>query len=84
MKDMLNLRDYLANDTTVGEWDGKEELAADQVNRIYQALYDAAPSDIEPEELAGVLSHVWDHWGSEEGLLTLTDEQIQEYVSKYF
>ena len=84
MKDMLNLRDFMADDTTVGDWEGQEDLAAQQVNRIYQALYDAAPDDIEPEELAGVLKHVWDQWGSEEDLLTITDRQIQEYVSKYF
>ena len=84
MKDMLNLRDFMADETSVGEWSGQEKLAAEQVNRIYQALYDAAPDDIEHEFLAGILSHVWDQWGSEEGLLTITDSQIQEYVSKYF
>lgn len=84
MKEMLNLRDFLADDATVGDWNGQEELAAQQVNRITQDLYDAAPDNIEPEELAGVLHQIWDYWGSEDDLLTITNQKIQNYVSKYF
>jgi hypothetical protein len=70
---MLNLQTFLADDTTVGNWGGQEDLAAEQVNRIIQALYDAASDDIEEEELADVLGRVWDQWGGEEekGFLNL-------------
>lgn len=83
-KEMFNLNSVLADSGSVGDWDGQEELAAEQVNRIYQALYDAAPDNIEPDELARIMQYVWDDWGSNEDLLEITDEQIEKYVSGKF
>ena len=46
MKNMVNLRDYLATEHSVGDWQGQEKLVADNVNRLYQAVYGAAPAAI--------------------------------------
>jgi hypothetical protein len=82
MKSMYNLNNVLATAESVGEWDGQEELAAENVNKIYQAIYAAAPEDIDDTTLYEIMHSVWDDWGSEEELLTITDEQIQEYVQR--
>lgn len=57
-------------------------LAAENVNKIYQAIYAAAPEDIDDTTLYEIMHSVWDDWGSEEELLTITDEQIHEYVQR--
>lgn len=84
LKEMYNLNAALATTESVGEWDGQEELAAENVNRIYTAIYKAAPNDTDTDTLAEIMHRVWDEWGSEEKLLTLTDEDVEKYVSKVF
>jgi hypothetical protein len=82
MKSMYNLNNVLATAESVGEWDGQEELAAENVNKIYYATYNAAPEEINDTTLHEIMHSVWDDWGSEEELLTITDEQIHEYVER--
>lgn len=82
-KEMFNLRSVLATRDSVGEWDGREDEAAAAVNMIYEALYEAAPEDIDPDTLAEIMHNVWDQWGSEESLPDLTEEDVQKYVQKY-
>ena len=79
------LAQHLADSTTVGEWDGQESRAAENINRLYEALYNALEDDIADEEYFHNVCHwTWDDWGSEEGLLELSDEQITAYVAKFF
>jgi hypothetical protein len=85
MKNMVNLRDYLATEHSVGDWQGQEKLVADNVNRLYQAVYGAAPAAINEYSLRNVLWDLWDEWGSDDsGLLSLTEEQITTYVATIF
>jgi len=81
-KEMFNMKSVRATNENVGEWDGQEELAADNFNRIQDALYDAAPDEYDDDKLSNLMKSAWDDWGSEETLLTVTDEQISEYVAK--
>jgi hypothetical protein len=67
---------------SVGEWEGQEELAAENVNRIYKAIFDAVDEDFDQDRLDQIIHDVWDDWGSEESLLTITDNEIAGYVSK--
>lgn len=72
-----------ATSDSVGEWDGQEKLAANNFNRIQNALYSAAPDHYDDDQLYELMKHAWDVWGSDENLLTITDEQINEYVERY-
>lgn len=81
MKDQINLSNYRADSTNVGDWGGNEELAARQLNRITGAIFESASTYIDGDFLAGALHGVWDDWGSDERLLELTDDEIGEYVS---
>jgi hypothetical protein len=72
---------FAASDT-VGDWDGQEQLAADNYNRILKALYAAIPSDTPDTIQHEIFKKAWDDWGSDSGLLTITDYEITEYVSE--
>lgn len=64
---------------TVGEWNGQEELAASNFNRIVNALAERINNS---DDLHDEVHYAWDDWGSEESLLTITDKQIRDYVDR--
>lgn len=83
-KEMFNLNSVMATRDSVGEWEGREEEAANAVNMIYEALYEAAPDDIDETVLSEIMHNVWDSWGSEESLPDITDEDVRKYVARVF
>lgn len=83
-KAMFNLKQVLATRDSVGEWEGREDEAAAAVNMIYEALYEAAPEDIDETLLADIMHNVWNMWGSEESLPDLTEEDVKKYVARVF
>ena len=74
------VKNQLATAGSVGDWEGREEEAAESVNRIYSALLEAAPTDIDEDRFTQILHDVWDDYGSEMNLLSLSDEEITGYV----
>lgn len=71
---------YAVTPSSIGDWDGQEELAAAQVNRIYRLL-DASLSPSVPPQLAhNIFSRVWDDWGYDMRLLDATDEDFRRYA----
>lgn len=73
--------DFAVTPETVGNWEGDEELAAAQVNRIYDAIDRAVPEYLDPDSARALFGRVWDDWGYDLRLLDLTDEDIQQYAS---
>jgi hypothetical protein len=69
-----------ATASSVGDWDGQEELAAKNINRIYDAIYAAVDDDYDTDKLAQIIHDVWDDYGSDENLLTISDNEIAGYV----
>jgi hypothetical protein len=85
MKTMVSLNGYLATRRSVGDWKGQEKLAAYNLNRIYQAVYDASPKEIDERTLRKILLDVRNDWlvdGSD--LLSLTIKQIEAYAQAKF
>ncbi len=84
----MDLNKYLVDASTVGDYGGREQLATDNLNRIYKALnLRISPILIvgkekqwDPELYDEIMSHVRDAWTNKDRLLALTDEQIDEYV----
>lgn len=72
----------MTNEYEVGEWDGGESLAAVNVDRIYDELYIRFTENTSVDTRNFLIDRVWNDWGSDKKLLTITDEQIQEYVDK--
>jgi hypothetical protein len=83
-KNLFSLKSVYATSETVGDWEGKEETAASQFNKILDAIYEAAPDDTYDTRLSEIAKYAWDDWGSEDSLLTLTEEEIQEYAEGWF
>lgn len=70
---------------SVGEWNGLEQTAADQANKIYDGITEKISrrgDDPYSDEFGEIYSRVWNDWGSEESLLTLTDTEIADYVER--
>ena len=84
----MNLSKYLVAVNDVGDWGGQEQLAADNLNRIYHALdLRICPIIIvgderqwDPRLYGEIMSHVWGDWMRRDTLLSITNEQIREYV----
>jgi hypothetical protein len=71
-----------ATASSVGDWGGQEELAAKNINRIYDAIYAAVDDDYDTDKLAQIIHDVWDDYGSDENLLTISDNEISGYVER--
>ncbi len=84
MKEFVSIYTYLVEPHEVGEWEGEEALAAENLNRLYHAVYDAADSEIEPALLEEMLSAVWPHWQFNPQLLELDDDLIDAFVETLF
>jgi|LGVE01.1.fsa_nt_gb hypothetical protein len=70
----------LATNETVGDWEGSEEIAAEQFNRILFAIYFTAPDDSDKITMDNLKKDAWDYWGDNAELLELTNAQVTEYV----
>lgn len=71
----------------MGDWDGDEELAAEQFRRLEQLIADTLPNG--DDDAAGYdaqrtferISHeAWDAWGSDSALLTATDADFRVWI----
>ena len=62
---------------SVGDWQGQKELAARQFNRLIDALVVHYTMD----DLTDRMHTAWDDWGSREELLTLSAEDIRQYIA---
>ncbi|MBI3343281.1 MAG: hypothetical protein HY028_00095 [Gammaproteobacteria bacterium] len=85
----MDLNRYLVNASTVCNWDGQDQLAADNLNRIYHALdLRICPVLImgtephwDPDLYDKIMGQVRGDWlDQRDRLLNVTDEQIQDYV----
>ena len=70
----------LSTNQNVGDWDGQEENAAKQFNRIIFEIYSCVSENTSDDTIDDVKKMAWDFWGSNDNLLNVTDEQISEYV----
>lgn len=85
---MMTLSKYLCNASTVGDWNGQEQRAADNLNRIYHALDECLfhilvmgdEKNYHPEIYDAVMSRVWGDWKNSPALLTLTHEAMEKYI----
>lgn len=70
---------------SIGDWDGQEDLAAENLDRIYDFLQNKINElDIDCDYADNLRHRVFDLWGSEPDLLTITDDQIIVFVEGLF
>lgn len=89
----MTLNKYLVDRKSVGDYQGQEQRAADNLNRIYHAL-DCRLNPIlivghemtyDPAKYDEIMCNVRKDWANrKEELLTLSDEQIQVYIDELY
>ncbi|TKB57489.1 hypothetical protein [Ferrimonas aestuarii] len=84
MKELVTIHSYLVDADGIGDWEGEEEIAADNLNRIYHAVYDAADVDVDPSLLETMLESIWSHWQHNPELVELDDDLIQGVVDSLY
>ncbi|GAA4896224.1 hypothetical protein [Ferrimonas pelagia] len=84
MKEHVDIHTYLMEPSEVGEWEGEETLAAENLNRMYHAVYDKADDDVDTILLEEMLESIWLDWQHNPQLLELDDEMIDTFVEALF
>ncbi|SDJ70857.1 hypothetical protein SAMN04488540_11227 [Ferrimonas sediminum] len=84
MKELVTIHSYLVDAEGIGDWEGEEEIAADNLNRLYHAVYDAADDDMEPASLESMLDAIWPYWQHNPELVELDDDMIAGFVESLF
>ena len=80
MDPLIDIHEFLFEASEVGEWEGEESLAADNINRIYHALCDKVDAETDPAVLREMMEAVWPYWQHQPGLVQLDDETIEHFV----
>lgn len=80
MEPMIDIHEFLFEVGEVGEWEGQEEVAAENINRIYHCLCEKVDPEIDPELLRHMMESVWPYWQHQPGLVELDDETIEHFV----
>jgi len=81
MYDVIEINEFLFDASEVGEWEGEEELAADNINRIYHHLYQVVDPTTPMVLFREMLEAIWPYWQHQPGLLELDDDLIEHFVT---
>jgi len=81
MYDIVDIHEFLFDASEVGEWEGEEELAADNINRIYHHLFATIEETIDLDLFREMIDAIWPYWQYQPGLLEVDDELIAHFVT---
>ena len=77
---MRYLEQLAVTPETMGDWDGEEDLAAMQVNRILQAIDRVLPEDLDVGQVESIFYRVWSDWSYDLRLLDVNEQDIRRYA----
>ncbi|NRA55380.1 MAG: hypothetical protein HRU23_14650 [Gammaproteobacteria bacterium] len=81
MYEHLDINEFLFDITQVGEWEGEEEIAAENINRVYHRLFETVNEDTGLELFRDMLEAIWPYWQHQPGLVDLDDELIEHFIA---
>ncbi|MGB1296842.1 MAG: hypothetical protein ACPG8A_01145 [Psychrobium sp.] len=81
MYDRVDIHQFLFEPSEVGEWEGEEELAAENINRIYHHLFSVIEESTDLDLFMQMIDAVWPYWQYQPGLLEVDDELIAHFVT---
>lgn len=73
-------QNYYVTPDTIGNWEGAEELAAAQVNRICEAVSQYLPTTLNPQVAQNIFNRIMEDWNQDLRLLDANEEEISEYA----
>lgn len=83
MKALLQIQDYLFSPQDVGDWDGEEELVADQMNAIYHAIWPQFPEETPTGQVETLLSQLWQQLSADTLLLEASEDELIDWAQTY-
>ncbi|MCC5852409.1 MAG: hypothetical protein JJU30_06200 [Alkalimonas sp.] len=83
MKALLQIQDYLFSPQDVGDWDGEEELVADQMNAIYHAIWPQLPEETPTGQVETLLSQLWQQLSADTLLLEASEDELIDWAQTY-
>lgn len=81
MYDIVDIHEFLFDASEVGEWEGEEELAAENINRIYHYFFQTVDTTIDLSLFREMIEAIWPYWQYQPGLLEVDDEMIAHFVT---
>jgi len=81
MYEHLDINEFLFDITQVGEWEGEEEIATDNINRVYHRLFETVNDDTDLGLFREMLEAIWPYWQHQPGLVDLDDELIEHFIA---
>lgn len=82
MKELIDIHVVLATPADFEQWEEEASEAADKLNIIIYALYDAVDDDIDVGEFERMLQHVWEIWSVDQQILQIDDADFVSWVSE--
>lgn len=81
MYDIVDIHEFLFDASEVGEWEGEEELAAENINRIYHHFYETVDPTTDINLFREMIEAIWPYWQYQPGLLEVDEELIVHFVT---
>jgi hypothetical protein len=81
MYDIVDIHEFLFDAGEVGEWEGEEELAAENINRIYHHFYVTVDPTTDLNLFREMIEAIWPYWQYQPGLLEVDEELIVHFVT---
>ncbi|NRA61080.1 MAG: hypothetical protein HRU25_09265 [Psychrobium sp.] len=81
MYDVIDIHEFLFDSSEVGPWEGEEELACENINRIYHYLYQVVDPSTDIDLFRDMLEAIWPYWQHQPGLLEVDEDLIQHFVT---
>ena len=81
-KSVSKFPNQLFSTYSIGDWEGEEELAAEQFNKILATLDKILPGNTSQDHIICLSEKIWEDWYGSLNILGLTCEQVYVY-SKY-
>jgi len=80
MKDMASVHDYLFSAADVGDWEGEEELVADQINAVYHAVWQHLPDEIALNQIDYLMHTLWNELRGGYVLLEADEDELVDWA----
>lgn len=83
MKDWLNVQDYLFSDTQVGDWEGQEELVAENLNELIHVAWQLLPDETSADKIDAVIEGIWHQLRGDTAIIEAEPEELLDWVAHY-
>ncbi|NRA71045.1 MAG: hypothetical protein HRU24_08475 [Gammaproteobacteria bacterium] len=81
MYDHVDINEFLFDVAEIGQWEGEEELATENINLVFHRLFETVDQETDIELFREMLEAIWPYWQYQPGLVELDDELINHFIA---